>query len=102
MLLLHLAMVPLLYHVARKLGCGPPPAALAPLLFSLSPLAIFYQRLRPARQHHAVLGRCSASTCCSTAGGGSAAWRSSGVCFGLALLSKETAIFLLPAMLFIA
>ena len=44
MLLLHLAMVPLLYRVARKLGCGPPAAALAALLFSLSPLAIFYQR----------------------------------------------------------
>src|SRR3712207_5323865 len=45
MLLLHLGMVPLLYRLARKLGCGMPSAALATLLFSLSPLAIFYQRL---------------------------------------------------------
>ena len=45
MLLLHVAMVPLLYRVARKLGW---PAGGRPggrCLFSVSPLAIYYQRL---------------------------------------------------------
>ena len=44
MLLLHLAMIPLLFRIARKLGCGDGAAAFAVLLFSLSPLAILYQR----------------------------------------------------------
>ena len=100
MLLLHLAMVPLLYQIARKLGGNVPAAALAAALFSISPLAIFYQRmvlLDSIMLFWALLsldllldgwGRLSHVVL-------------SGVCFGLALLSKETAIFLLPAMLFI-
>ena len=45
MLLLHLAMVPLLYRVARKLGCRPPAPCWRSSCSPLSPLAIFYQRL---------------------------------------------------------
>src|SRR4051794_13773126 len=44
MLILHLGMVPMLYHIARKLGCNVAAATCATLLFSLSPLALFYQR----------------------------------------------------------
>lgn len=100
MLLLHLAMIPLLYHVTRKLSQSVAAAALAALLFSISPLAIFYQRmvLLDSMMLFWVLlsldllldgwGRLSRIAL-------------SGVCFGLALLTKETAIFLLPALLFI-
>jgi len=42
MLVLHVATVPLLYRVARKLGCGPAAAAVATLVFTLSPLALAY------------------------------------------------------------
>ncbi len=101
MLLLHLAMVPLLYHLARKLGAGIPAAAFGALLFSLSPLAVYYQRmvlLDTIMLFWVLLsldllldgwGRLSRLVL-------------SGLCFGLALLSKETAIFLLPAVLFVA
>jgi endo-1,4-beta-D-glucanase Y/4-amino-4-deoxy-L-arabinose transferase-like glycosyltransferase len=101
MLLLHLATLPLLYRVARKLGCSVPIAAFATLLFTLSPLAIFYQRrllLDNIMLFWALLsldllldgwGRLSRVTL-------------SGLSFGVALLSKETAIFLLPAMVYIA
>ena len=45
MLVLHVAMVPLLFGLARFLGCGIMSAGLATLLFSLSPLVITQQRL---------------------------------------------------------
>lgn len=101
MLLLHVAMIHRLYRVARAFGCGPAPSALATLLFSLSPLAVFYQRaitldsmmlfwvlisLDLLLDGQARLSRVALS----------------GACFGLALLTKETAIFLLPAMLLLA
>lgn len=100
MLALHLGTVILLYRVARKLGCGLVAAALACLLFSLSPLAVFYQRLvlldnvmlfwallsldlvldNRRRLSRLALG---------------------GACFGLACLSKETAGVLAPALLLV-
>jgi 4-amino-4-deoxy-L-arabinose transferase-like glycosyltransferase len=101
MLLLHLAMVHRLYCVARKLGCGPAPAAFAVLLFSLSPLAIFYQR--PVMLDNLMLFWVLISLDLLLDGQGRLSRVAlSGFCFGLALLTKETAVFLLPAMLFIA
>ena len=100
-LLLDLALVALVFRVARKFGCGIPAASIATLIFCLSPLAIFYQRmvlLDTIMLFWALLsldllldgwGRLSRVVL-------------SGACFGLALVSKETAIFLLPPMLFIA
>jgi hypothetical protein len=41
MLVVHLSMVPLLFHLARKLGAGIGSAGLATFLFSVSPLAVF-------------------------------------------------------------
>ncbi len=93
MLLLHVAMVPMLYRVARKLGCRPPAAALATFLFSVSPLATYYQRfvlLDSFMMFWTLLsldllldgwGRLSRLVL-------------SGLCFGMAVLSKETALFL--------
>lgn len=100
MLLLHLAMTPLLYHVARKLGCGMFAAALATLLFSLSPLAIFFQRM--VLLDNMMLFWVLLSLDLLLDGWGRLSRVVlSGVCFGLALLTKETALFLLPALLFI-
>ncbi|MGN6698750.1 MAG: ArnT family glycosyltransferase, partial [Thermomicrobiales bacterium] len=99
--LLHGAMIPLLYRLVRRLGGAPLWAAGATLVFSLSPLALFYQRfmlLDTIMLFWVLLsldflldgwGRLSRTVL-------------SGLCFGIALLSKETAIFLLPPMLFIA
>jgi len=101
MLMMHLAMIPLLYHLARKLNATVAAASVAALVFSLSPLALFYQRivlLDTIMLFWVLLsldllldgwGRLSRLTL-------------SGVCFGIALLSKESAIVLLPAFLFIA
>ena len=101
MLFLHLAMIHRLYHLARSCGCGPAPAALAVLLFSLSPLAIFYQR--PVTLDSLMLFWALMSLDLLLDGQGRLSRVAvSGFCFGVALLTKETAIFLLPAMLFIA
>jgi len=101
MLLLHLAMIHRLYRVARACGCAPAPAALATLLFSLSPLAIFYQR--PITLDNMMLFWVLLSLDLLLDGQGRLSRVTvSGFCFGVALLTKETAIFLLPAMLFIA
>ena len=100
-LLLHLAMVPLLYRIARKLDCPPPAAALVAGLFSLSPLAIYYQRL--VLLDNIMLFWVLLSLDLLLDGWGRLSRIVlSGVCFGIALLSKETAVFLAPAMLFVA
>jgi endo-1,4-beta-D-glucanase Y/4-amino-4-deoxy-L-arabinose transferase-like glycosyltransferase len=100
MLLLHLAMTPLLYHIARKLGCGIWAAALATLLFSLSPLAVFFQRM--VLLDNIMLFWVLLSLDLLLDGWGRLSRVVlSGACFGLALLTKETAFFLLPALLVI-
>jgi len=100
MLLLHLAMVVRLYRLARCFGSGPAPAALATLLFSLSPLALFYQR--PLMLDTLMLFWVLISLELLLDGWGRLSRVAlSGACFGLALVTKETAVFLLPAMLVI-
>ncbi len=101
MLLLHIAMVPLLYRLARKLGASIWFAGLAVVIFSASPLAVYYQRpmlLDNVMMFWVLLslefllddwGRLSRVAL-------------SGLCFGMAILSKETAAFLLPALLYFA
>jgi endo-1,4-beta-D-glucanase Y/4-amino-4-deoxy-L-arabinose transferase-like glycosyltransferase len=101
MLLLHVAMVPLLFHLARKLGAGLTGAGLAAFLFSLSPLAIFYQRL--LLLDTIMLFWVLVSLDLLLNGWGSLSRIVlGGTCFGIAALSKETALFLLPAVLVIA
>jgi endo-1,4-beta-D-glucanase Y len=101
MLVLHLAMVPLLYGVARKLGSGAGPAALAVALFSVSPLATFYQRLVLLDSIMLFWLLLSLDLLLDGKGRLSRAVLS-GLCFGLALLTKETAIVFLPALLLVA
>lgn len=101
MLLLHLAMTPMLYRLTRRLGAGAPAAALATLLFSLSPLAVFYQRL-VLLDTIMLFWALLSLTLLLDGRGRLSRFALSGVCFGLAALSKETAIFLTPAMLYIA
>lgn len=101
MLLLHVAMVPLLYHLARKLGCGVPAAALTVCFFSLSPLAIYYQRL--VLLDNIMLFWVLLSLDLLLDGWGRLSRTAlAGICFGIAILTKETAVFLTPVMLYIA
>ena len=94
---LQLVSCGLLYVLARRVGLRRAAAAAAVLLFSLSPLALTFHRavyldniatpfllaafvlvLSPARRLAAHMG--------------------SGLCFGLAVLCKETSLLLLPAL----
>lgn len=101
MLLLHLVMIPLLFRIAQKLGAGTPAAAIATLLFSLSPLAVYYQRL--VLLDTIMLFWIMISIELLLDGWGRLSrFLLSGAAFGLAVLSKETAIFLVPAMLLLA
>lgn len=100
MLVLHLAMIVFMYRVARKLGCNPTAAAFATLLFSLSPLAIFYQRILLLDNIMLFWILISLDLLLDSKGRLSRMILS-GIVFGIAALSKETAIFLLPAMLYL-
>jgi 4-amino-4-deoxy-L-arabinose transferase-like glycosyltransferase len=101
MLLLHIGMIHRLYRVARECGGGRSAAALAALLFALSPLTIFYGR--PVMLDSIMLFWLLISLDLLLDGQGRLSRIAlSGACFGFALLSKETAIFVLPAMLLLA
>lgn len=100
MLLLHMAMLPMLYRLARKLDCSVVVAALVVLLFSISPLVIFYQRLILLDNIMMFWLLLSLILLLDDQGRLSRVILS-GVCFALAMLCKETAAFLLPVMLFI-
>jgi endo-1,4-beta-D-glucanase Y/4-amino-4-deoxy-L-arabinose transferase-like glycosyltransferase len=99
MLVLHVCIAGLLYFITRKLSNGILAPTIAVLLFSLSPLGIYFQRrilldnimlfwsmisiailLKDnLKIRHIVL---------------------SGLAFGIAILTKETAIFFIPALLY--
>lgn len=98
MLVLHLASTVLIYGIARKITRSEVPAILAVLIFTLSPVALTYQRrvLLDNLQifwnlcaFYLILGE--KRTLLQVAG--------SAVAFSLAFLSKETGIFFTPAML---
>src|SRR6266852_5449526 len=114
MLLVHLVSVFLLFHIARRLSGSLIAALVATFLFNLSPLAIFYQRqvlldnlmvfwillslyLATASATRRSTRHVSADTPAvrlSTAFG-------SGTAFGLAVLTKENAVFFLPALAYL-
>ncbi|MDQ6671019.1 MAG: glycosyl hydrolase family 8 [Chloroflexota bacterium] len=101
MLLLHVAALLMVYRVARKLGCGVAMAALAGFLFTVSPLALPYQRR--LLLDNIMLFWCLLSLDLLLDGWGRLSRVTiSGICFGVAMLTKETAVFLLPPMLYIA
>jgi endo-1,4-beta-D-glucanase Y/4-amino-4-deoxy-L-arabinose transferase-like glycosyltransferase len=101
MLVLHVASVVMLYRVARKLGCGMGLAALGALLFTISPLVLTYGRR--VLLDNIMLFWCLLSLDLLLDGWGRLSRVTlSGVCFGVAMLTKETAVFLVLPMLFIA
>jgi endo-1,4-beta-D-glucanase Y/4-amino-4-deoxy-L-arabinose transferase-like glycosyltransferase len=101
MLLLHVAMVPLLYYLARKLGSSIPFAALAIFLFSVSPLSITYQRLVLLDNIMMFFILVSLNLLLDGWGRLSRVVLS-GIAFGIAILVKETAIFMFPVMVYIS
>jgi endo-1,4-beta-D-glucanase Y len=98
MLVLHVGSVVLLYRVSRKLGCRPGPAAIGCLAFSVSPLGVFYGRLVLLDNMMLFWNLLSLDLLLDRRARLSR-FMLSGVCFGVACLTKETAIVLAPAML---
>ena len=101
MLLLNLAMIHRLYRVAREIGCGVAAAAFGRCLFALSPLASAFTSGRMLDSFMLFWVLISLDLLLDGQGRLSRV-ALSGACFGIALLSKETAIFVLPAMLLLA
>ena len=101
MLLLHVAMIALLYRVCRKLGCAPSAAVFTTLLFSLSPLALFYQRMVSSETMTLFWILLSLDLLLDGWGRLSRVGLS-GAAFGLALLTHEFAFVLIPVMVFLA
>jgi glycosyltransferase XagB len=91
----------LIFALARRLGLGRPFAAVAVLLFALSPVGLYF--------HRAVLLDNVAIACALAAFVLALspqrrlwAFAGSGACFAASVLSKETTLILLPALVFAA
>src|SRR3569833_1100101 len=98
-LLLNVASLPLLYRLMRKLGCSVPVAAAGTLLYVASPLSVLYQRL-VLLANIAIFWILLSLDLLLDGWGRLSRVALSGARFGLALLTKETALFLAPAVLF--
>lgn len=97
MLVISLVSGSLLFILARRLGIGRAFAALAMLLFALSPLALFYHR-QVLLDNAAIGWALAAFVLARTPGRRLWAFAASGACFAVSVLSKETALVLFPAL----
>jgi dolichyl-phosphate-mannose-protein mannosyltransferase len=100
MLILHVAAVVLLYFAGRRLGIGRPAAGIAALAFAASPLAVFYGR-------QAILDNIMAFWLVAALAivAGTRNTRGTvlaGFALGIACLSKEPALVLVPAYALLA
>ncbi len=100
-LILDLATLPMLYHIVRRLGGGVAVAAFATFMLAISPLAVTFQRLVLLDNFMMFWMLASVSFVLHSQGRLSF-FALSGVFFGLAMLSKLTALFMIPAMLYLA
>jgi 4-amino-4-deoxy-L-arabinose transferase-like glycosyltransferase len=87
----------LLYGVARRLSLGPGLSAAAVALFGFSPLALDYQRM-VLLDNLAMPWLLAAFFLALTPRRRIGAYAASGVCFALAVLTKETFLLFLPAL----
>lgn len=97
MLLIHLASVFLLFQLTRRLGGGPTAAFVAAFFFNFSPLAVFYQRqvLLDTLMVFWVLVSLYLAT---SPGRRVLTPMLAGLTFGVSVLTKENAIFFIPAL----
>ncbi|MGI5826521.1 MAG: glycosyl hydrolase family 8 [Patescibacteria group bacterium] len=99
MLVLHLATTLLLYYVTKRLSGKNFPAIVATMLFSLSPLAIYFQR-RVLLDNIMIFWVFVSLALLLTKTFKLSSALLSAAAFGLAVLTKETALFLLPAFIY--
>jgi hypothetical protein len=97
MLVCKLASVVLIYALARRLGMRRSCAALAIVLFALSPLAVQFQRM-VFLDNVATPWLIAAFVCAACCRDRLAAAAGSAACFAVAVLSKETTLVLLPGL----
>ncbi len=94
---LHLVSCALLYVWARRLDATRGFAALAVILFGLSPLTVFFAR-QVLLDNLAVPFVLAAFVLASSPSRRLLAGAGAGLCFGLACLTKETSLLVLPAL----
>lgn len=97
MLVVHLGSAFLLFKVARRLGASGLAASVAVLLFSLSPLAVFFQRM--VLLDNLMVFWLLAALLLLLRPPSRIGTIAAGIAFGIALLSKETALIVLPVYL---
>jgi 4-amino-4-deoxy-L-arabinose transferase-like glycosyltransferase len=101
MLVLALVNTVLLYAIARRLEISRPFAALAVVLFALSPLAVHFQRM-VLLDNIAVGWMLVAFLLLLSRRGQLATYAAAGLCFAIAVLTKETFALVLPAFVLLA
>jgi hypothetical protein len=97
MLVVHLVSCLLMYGLARRLGIGRVASTAAVLLFSLSPLAVFYQRMA-FLDNIAVMWLLAALYTAASSRRSVASALTTGAFLAAAIWSKETVAFLLPCV----
>ena len=103
MLVLALVDAVLLYAIAAPTGRSRGRSrALAVALFALSPLAVHYQRMVLAGQHRRHLDAPRLPAPCCRRVDSSPAYVAAGLCFAAAVLTKETFLLVLPALVLLA
>ena len=98
MLIVHLASCALIYLLGRRMGFQRLAAAAAVLLFALTPLGLSYHRMVLLDNMAVAWALASFVLVCSPT---SRLWSyaAGGACFAASVLTKETALLLLPAVL---
>jgi hypothetical protein len=99
MLVMKLASVALMYVVSRRLGMNRFFASLAVLLFALTPLGLYFQRLT-FLDNIAVTWVLAAFALALSPRHKTSAILASALCFGVAVLTKETILVIAPALIY--
>lgn len=99
MLVVDLASVPLLYTLAKRLGMNRTFAAGAVALFALSPLAVYFQRLT-FLDNITIPWVLGSFVLAASPKNRLSAHTASAACFAVAILTKETILLVLPALLY--
>src|SRR5262249_25634251 len=100
MVLVHVVCVFLLFEVVRRYSGSVAAAVLATFLFNFSPLAVYYQR-QVLLDNLMVLWVLIALYLLARRDGRVVTVAASGFAFGLAMITKENALFLLPGFAYL-
>jgi endoglucanase len=100
MLVLHLSAVVLLYFISRRISGNRLAGVIAVLVFSFSPLGIYFQR-RVLLDNIMIFWILVSLALLLSRGVRLTRIAMSALCFGVAVLTKENAVFFIPAFIYI-